>query len=163
MPEINKNKEIIDPFLRFQIEKELPKANQDLNKPMYCGKPLYSETKWRSRKMNIKKRKKYQKKLFFVIQKRKQAKEKRYNNLLELYKKIHEKKTEVFDPVRFVNRELEKAKFFGFKCNPIYDQYREILDQKFKTFNPKYFTKFEDTKKPLHIKLEEEMNQENKN
>ncbi|CAF0853621.1 unnamed protein product [Brachionus calyciflorus] len=161
LPEINKKKEIFDPLLQFQIEKELPKNDNNLNKPMYCGGSLFSEVKWRSRKMNIKKRKKYQRKMFYVIQKRRQAKEKRYNNLMELYKSIHEKKSELFDPIKFVNRELEKAKFFGFKANPVYDEYRNILNDKVKTFDEKYFRKFEDLKKPLHIRLEEELNQEN--
>jgi hypothetical protein len=73
--------------------------------------------------MNKHKRKKYLKKMFYVFKRRRQAKEKRYNNILALYGRIHEKKVEAFDPYKFITRELEKAKFFGYR----YDKRRRRL------------------------------------
>jgi len=154
LPETDKNKIIFDPLLNFQIERQMPSFNKN-SEPMYCGRPLFSELKWRSRKMNIKKRKKYQKKMFYVIQKRRQAKEKRYQGLLSLFQSIQEKRVEKFDPLRFIQRELEKAKFYGYRCSPIYDSYRDLVNTNLKSFDEKYFRKFEDTKKPIHLNYPE--------
>lgn len=155
LPEINKSKEVYDPLLGFQIHKNLPGSSN--KNSIHCGKPLFNELKWRRRKMNIKKRKKYQKKMYYVIQKRIQNKEKRYNNLLDIFKEVTNKKVDLFDPKRFVLRELEKAKFYGYKCSPIYDQYRNLISSNLKTFDETYFRKFDDVKKPIHLKYEEEL------
>ena len=120
----------MDPFLKFQIEQKLPESIKT-NMPMKCNRSLYSEIKWRRRKMNKKKKKKYLKKMFYVIQRRKQAKEKRYQNILTLFQNIQEKKVENFDPYKMINRELEKAKFYGFKFDnsllPIHMKYEGDL------------------------------------
>lgn len=151
LPEINKNKEISDPLLIFQIEQKMPEAVKT-NRPMKCNRSLYSEIKWRRRKMNKKKKKKYLKKMFYVIQRRKQAKEKRYQSILNLFQKIHEKKVEKFDPYKMINRELEKAKFYGFKSTTLYDDYRALINQTMVSFDDKYFKTFEDPKLPIHFK-----------
>jgi hypothetical protein len=104
--------------------------------------------------MNKKKKKKYLKKMFYVIQRRKQAKEKRYNNLLTLFQKIQEKKVECFDPYKMIEREFEKAKFYGFKSTTLYDEYRTIINEKLVSFDPKYFRKFENPKLPIHMRYE---------
>jgi hypothetical protein len=101
--------------------------------------------------MNIKKKKKYLKKMYYAIQKRKQNKEKRFTNIMDLLKTIHEKKSELFDPQRFINRELEKAKFCGYRVSGIYDRYRLIANRSLKSFSPKYTQTFVDPKKPLHL------------
>jgi hypothetical protein len=150
LPEINKNKIVYDPLLINQLEENrLPERNTSA--PMSCGKPLFNERAWRSRMMNKKKRKKYRKKMFFVLKKRQQDKEKRYQNLCLMYKQIEEKKSEIYDPIRFIHRELEKAKFFGYKCTPIYDEFRDLINTKMNTFDEKLTRKFEDIKKPLHM------------
>lgn len=153
LPEIHKNKVVQDPLLNFQIEKQLPQINEKKNTPLSCGQSLFNERKWRSRKMNIKKKKKYEQKLFYVIQRRRQNKDKRFENIKAMFKGIHEKKVELFEPHRFIDRELEKAKFYGFKCSPVYDEYRNIVQSKMNTFDQNYFRKFDDPKIPLHIKL----------
>jgi hypothetical protein len=97
-----KKKEINDPFI--YIEKKMPSINNDNEVPMSCHMPqLHSEKLWRRRKMNIKKRKKYQKKLAFVLRNRQQAKEKRYNNLVAKVKEIESKRLAVFDPNYFID------------------------------------------------------------
>ncbi len=150
LPEINKNKIVYDPLLINQLEKnKLPERNT--NGPMSCGKPLFNERAWRSRMMNKKKRKKYQKKMFFVLKKRQQDKEKRYQNLCLMYKQIEEKKSEIYDPIRFIHRELEKAKFFGYKSTHLYDEFRDLVNTKMNSFDEKYTRKFEDVKKPFQM------------
>lgn len=151
LPEVNKNKEVIDPLLIFQIEQKLPESSKKI-RPMQCNQSLHSEVKWRRRKMNKKKKKKYLKKMFYVIQRRKQAKEKRYQTILNMFQKIHEKKVENFDPYKMINRELEKAKFYGYTTTNLYDQYRELINRNLVSFDEKYFRKFEDPKLPIHLK-----------
>jgi hypothetical protein len=154
LPEINRNKEIFDPIIISQVNKQLPnlEKNGKTNTPMRCSRSLYSEVKWRKRKMNKKKLRKYKKKMFFEIQKRKQAKEKRYQNILTMLKSIEEKRVEIFDPEQYINRELEKAKFFGYKCSPDYEEMRKIINEKMVATDDRYFRKFEDKHIPLHIK-----------
>lgn len=150
LPEINKQKIVYDPLLAHHLERALPEYQKESrNLPMQCFKPIFSEKKWRSRMMNIKKRKKYQAKMFYVIQNRKQAKEKRYNKICDLFKTIQEKKTEIFTPMKFINRELEKAKFYGYSCTNIYNDYRQIIEQNLKAFDPKYTRKFENPNIPV--------------
>jgi hypothetical protein len=150
LPEINKQKVVYDPMLVHQLERQLPEYKKESSSvPMQCGKPLFSEIKWRKRMMNIKKRKKYMKKMFYVMQNRKQAKEKRYNKICELFKTIHDKKTEAFTPMNYINRELEKAKFFGYSCTKVYSDYRKIIEDNLKTFDEKYMRKFPDPHIPV--------------
>lgn len=153
LPEVNKNKEIMDPFLKFQIEQKLPESIKT-NMPMKCNRSLYSEIKWRRRKMNKKKKNKYLKKMFYVIQRRKQAKEKRYQNILTLFQNIQEKKVENFDPYKMINRELEKAKFYGFKATSLYDEYRDLINKNLVSFDEKYYRKFDNPLLPIHMKYE---------
>ena len=152
LPEINKKKVIKDPALIFHVEKQLPVQNDSKNTPMQCLQ-LNNERKWRARKMNIKKKRKYEKKLFYVNVKRRQNKEKRFNEILAMYEDIQKKKVELFDPTRFMHREIEKAKFFGFQCSPVYSEYRKIVDEKMKSFDEKLTRKFDNKKLPIHIKL----------
>lgn len=162
LPEIHKNKEVFDPLLINQVNKNLPEHHPNRQSPaMECGRPLFSEIKWRKRKMNIHKRRKYQKKMFFKFKTRKQNKEKRYTALCEMLAQIHAKKTEAFEPIRFINRELEKAKFYGYKCSNVYDKYREIVNVEIKSFDEKFFRRFDDPNKPLHVKYAEELAEEN--
>jgi hypothetical protein len=152
LPEINKNKLVEDPLLGFQIEKQLPVRNISSSSPMHCLQ-LNNERAWRRRKMNIKKKKKYEKKQFFVIQKRNQNREKRFTNIMAVYKSIEEKKVHVFEPLKYIDRELEKARHFGFRCSPVYDSYRQIVRQKMPTFDSKYTRTFDNPLLPIHIKL----------
>ena len=124
---------------------------------MHCRrwKPR-TEKAWRSRKMNIHKRRKYRKKMFFMLVKREQAKAKRYQNLCDMLARINEKRVELFEPLRYIKRELEKASFFGYRCSPDYETYRRLIDQRLVTFDPKYTRKFEDTVKPYHMLYAEE-------
>ena len=123
------------------------------------NKMIFSELKWRKRKINKKKRAKYLKKIYFSLQKRQQSKEKRYKMIQNLFEKIQEKKVETFDIHKFINRELEKAKFFGYRSTTIYDQYRNLINQNLKTYDEKYFRKFVNPQKPVHIIYENEKNE----
>ena len=153
LPEVNKKKIVFDPLL-FQIEKKLPEFSlNNINSPMQCKSPIFSEIKWRKRGMNKKKRMKYQKKMFYVIKRNKQAKEKRYQTILSLYEKMNIKKVESFDPLKFINRELEKAKFYGYKCDSTYNNLRNNINS-IKSFDSKFFKKFIDPKLPIHMLFE---------
>lgn len=127
--------------------------NINKNIPMSCNKSLMSEIGWRKRKMNKHKRKKYLKKMFYVIKRRKQAKEKRYNNILKLYQSIQAKKVEAFDPHKFITRELEKAKFFNYACDETYEKTRAAVTS-IKSFDEKYTKKFVNKKLPVHLRPE---------
>ena len=153
LPEINKSKVIDEPLLGFQVEKQAPESAKQQKTPLHCGRSLYSEVKWRKRMMNIKKKKRYLKKLEFVINRRLQNKEKRYTDLCAMFGEIHAKRLALFEPKRYIDRELEKAKFYGYKANPVYDAYRELVSTQLKSFDEKYFRTFEDPKVPLHVKL----------
>lgn len=153
LPEINKNKEVDDPLLGFQIEQKMPQTNK-VNVPMSCNKPMMSEIKWRKRMMNKHKRKKYLKKMFYVIKRRNQAKEKRYNGILTLYRSIHAKKVEAFDAYKYITRELEKAKFFGYRRDAdTYDSARSTINS-IPSFDKKYLKKFVNVKLPVHLRPE---------
>lgn len=152
LPEINKNKLVEDPLLDFQIEQKCPETLKK-SVPMSCNQSMGSEIGWRKRKMNKHKRKKYLKKMFYVIKRNRQAKEKRYNNILALYRNIHAKKVEAFDPASYINRELEKAKFFGYNCDNVYEKTRESV-MAIKTFDDKFTKKFVDSKLPVHLRPE---------
>lgn len=161
LPEINKSKSVWDPSLVHQVWRELPSLPSST--PRYeCRRPLFSELRWRRRKMNIKRRRKYLKKMFYKIQTRMQNKAKRYQDLCNMLADINEKKTNLFDPKRFIDRELEKARFYGYKCTPVYDQFREAIAQGVKSFDEKYTRKFDDPREPLHIKLDRELLGNNK-
>lgn len=146
-----------------QVERELPQhnpSNWDKTTPppsMQCGRPLFSEIRWRQRKMNIKRRRKYLKKMHYIIATRLQNKAKRYQDLLNILTDIHAKKTNIFDPKRFIDREIEKARFYGYKCTNVYDQFREIVNKEVKSFDEKYTRKFDDPYEPLHLKLDREV------
>lgn len=158
LPEVNKSKFVWDPFRSGQVAHELPeRPSGDANGPMHCGRPLFSELRWRRRKMNIKRRRKYLKKIHYQLQTRLQNKAKRYQNLLNMISDINEKKTQVFNPSKFIDREIEKAKFFGYRCSPVYDEYRKIVNEKMPSFDERYFRKFDDHRQLLHIKLEEKL------
>lgn len=164
LPEIAKHKVVddplsfLDPTFRKIIEEPTANANENNNnKQIECGNCLNSERKWRSRYMNKKKKAKYEKKMFYVIQRRNQAKAKRYNGLLKMYTDIHEKKSELYSPLAFVNRELEKARFYGYKATPVYDELRDQVNNTMQTFDEKLTRKFEDTKRPYHVLYNEEI------
>jgi hypothetical protein len=143
LPQLRNQIELIDPLLH--IEKSLPQSESINSNVTYeCNRPLYSVLKYRSRHMNRKKKKKFLVKMKFELMKRDLAKQKRYENLTNFYQQIFEKKTKLFDPTRLVNREIEKAKFYGYKVSEDYDQYRMFIKENMKTFDEKYFRKFDD-------------------
>jgi hypothetical protein len=152
LPEINKNKIVDDPLLEFQIEQKCPEIFKR-SVPMSCNRPMLTEIGWRKRKMNKHKRKKYLKKMFYVIKRRGQAKEKRYNNILALYRNIQAKKVEAFDPYKYITRELEKAKFFGYQCDNVYEKTRETV-MSLNTFDEKYTKTFVNKRLPVHLRPE---------
>lgn len=156
LPELSNKITICDPSLAQHVGRKLPQQVSSYT-VMECRRPLFSEIRWRKRKMNIKRRRKYEKKMQFKFQTRKQNKEKRYQDLLNMITAINEKRTNIFNSKRFVKREIEKARFYGYRCSPIYNAYRIAITQGMKSFEEKYFRKFEDPHQPLHIKLEKEL------
>lgn len=114
-----------------------------MNVTYQCGQPLFSVLRYRSRRMNKLKQKRYFKKMKFVLMKREIRKQRRYEKLLAMYKKMFDKRTQMFDPQRLVHRELEKAKFWGYRVNPIYNQYRDFIKANMNTIDERYTRKFD--------------------
>ena len=123
LPQLRNQIELIDPLLH--IEKSLPQSESINSNVAYeCDRPLYSVLKYRSRHMNRKKKMKRLKLMKHELISRQLSKQKRYERLTNFYQKIFDKKTEVFDPTRLVYREIEKAKFYGYRVSADYEQYR---------------------------------------
>ncbi|KAI0986230.1 hypothetical protein GJ496_006706 [Pomphorhynchus laevis] len=80
---------------------------------------------YRRRRMRKYKRRKWLKKYKFVIQKKQFIKKKEEDTLDNMEKSIILKRAEVFDPEKWVERELEKAKFVGYKMKS-FDTYENI-------------------------------------
>lgn len=140
LPELSNKKELIDPI--FQIDKLLPEIESRRDLSYSCGQPLMNTLKYRRRRMNKKHKKKYLKKMKFVFMKREQTKQKRFEKLKEMYSAIFEKKLSIYDPMKKINRDLEKAKFFGYRVNSTYAQYRQLIDKSFKNFDSRLTRRF---------------------
>ena len=56
---------------------------------------------------------------------------------------MFDKRTELFDPLKFIKRELEKAKFCSYKVSNDYDAYRKHLNETLVSFDEKYFRRFD--------------------
>ena len=151
LPQLRNQIELIDPLLH--IEKSLPQ-NESINSNIKyeCNKPLFSVLRYRSRRMNRKKQQAFYKRMSYILEKRKLKKLKRYEKLKDLYKLVFEKKTERFDPERMIKRELEKAKFFGYKVTDEYDKYRQYIKECMQTFEPKFSQKFDGQVNFIHNK-----------
>ena len=151
LPQLKNQIELIDPLLH--IEKSLPQSESINSNVVYeCNRPLYSVLKYRSRHMNRKKKMKRLKLMKNELISRQLSKQKRYERLTNFYQKIFDKKTEMFDPTRLVYREIEKAKFYGYRVSADYEQYRYFLKNKMKTFDEKYFRKFDDVEHANFVK-----------
>ncbi len=100
--------------------------------------------RYRKRRMNRHKKRKYLKKMKYRIAKRLQVKEKRFEKLKDLYKSIFEQRTALFDAEKYVDRELEKAKFYSYRVSNTYDDLREFVKRTMNPFPSEYFRVFED-------------------
>ena len=143
LPQLRNQIELIDPLLH--IEKALPQSESVNSNVRYeCNKPLNNVLRYRRRHMNRKKQAKFYKKRKYILLEHKILKEKRYDKLLDMYRKIFEEKTDRFDPTKLIYREIEKAKFYGYKVNDVYDKYRFFIKSNVKKIDEKYFRKFDD-------------------
>jgi hypothetical protein len=140
LPELSNKKELIDPI--FQIDKLLPEIESRRDLSYSCGRPLMNTLMYRRRRMNKKHKKKYLKKMKFVFMKREKAKQKRFEKLKEMYSAIFEKKLSIYDPMNKINRDLEKAKFFGYRVNNAYAEYRQLIENNFKNFDQRFTQQF---------------------
>ncbi len=86
----------------------------------------------------------------YIIAKRLQLKEKRFEKLKDLYKSIFEQRTKLFDADKLVKRELEKARFSSYQVSDTYDRLRRYVKKTMQPFNSAYFRTFDDG--PLQLK-----------
>lgn len=84
---------------------------------------------YRSRRMRLHHRKKWLKKFKYDLLKRLREKIKRRGKLFEMENNIILGKAEQFNAEHYVKRELEKAKFYGYRVSPVYDQLRADIDR----------------------------------
>jgi hypothetical protein len=90
---------------------------------------LSNTMKYRSRRMRLHHRKKWLKKFKYDLLKRLREKIKRRGKLFEMENKITLGKAEQFDAEHYVKRELEKARFYGYRVSPVYDQIRQEINR----------------------------------
>ena len=83
----------------------------------------------RSRRMRLHHRKKWLKKYKYDLLKRLREKVKRRGKLFEMENAIILGKAQQFNAEKYVKRELEKAKFYGYRVSPIYDQIRDDINR----------------------------------
>ena len=90
---------------------------------------LTNTIQYRSRRMRLHHRKKWLKKFKYDLLKRLREKIKRRGKLFTMENEIILGKGEQFNAEHYVKRELEKAKFYGFRVSPVYDQIREDINR----------------------------------
>jgi len=88
---------------------------------------LTNTVKYRSRRMRLHHRKKWLKKFKYDLLKKLREKIKRRGKLFEIENSIILGKAEQFNAEHYVKRELEKAKFYGYRVSPIYDKLRDDI------------------------------------
>ncbi|CAF0782764.1 unnamed protein product [Didymodactylos carnosus] len=89
---------------------------------------LINAMKYRARRMRLHHKKKWLKKHKYALLKRLREKIKRRGKLFEMENAIILGKAEQFNPELYVKRELEKAKFYGYRVSPVYDELREKIN-----------------------------------
>lgn len=82
---------------------------------------------YRSRRMRLHHRKKWLKKFKYDLLKKLREKIKRRGKLFEMENAIILGKAQQFNAEQYVKRELEKAKFYGYRVSPIYDRIRDDI------------------------------------
>jgi hypothetical protein len=90
---------------------------------------LSNAIKYRARRMRLHHRKKWLKKFKYDLLKKLREKIKRRGKLIEMENSIILGKAEQFNAEYYVKRELEKAKFYGYRVSPIYDQIRDDINR----------------------------------
>ncbi|CAF1071253.1 unnamed protein product [Rotaria magnacalcarata] len=84
---------------------------------------------YRSRRMRLHHKKKWLKKFKYDLLKKLREKIKRRGKLYEMENSIILGKAEQFNAEHYVKRELEKAKFYGYRVSPVYDQIRDQISR----------------------------------
>ncbi len=90
---------------------------------------LINTIKYRARRMRLHHKKKWLKKYKYDLLKKLREKIKRRGKLFEMENSIILNKGEQFNAEHYVKRELEKAKFYGYRVSPIYDQIRDDINR----------------------------------
>ena len=88
---------------------------------------LTNTLQYRARRMRLHHRKKWLKKFKYNLLKNLREKIKRRGKLFEMENAIILGKAEQFNAELYVKRELEKAKFYGYRVSPTYDQIRDDI------------------------------------
>ena len=79
--------------------------------------------------MRLHHRKKWLKKFKYDLLKRLREKIKRRGKLFEMENNIILGKAAQFNAEHYVKRELEKAKFYGYRVSPVYDRLRADIER----------------------------------
>jgi hypothetical protein len=90
---------------------------------------LINTIRYRARRMRLHHKKKWLKKYKYDLLKKLREKIKRRGKLFEIENSIILGKAEQFNAEHYVKRELEKAKFYGYRVSPIYDQIRDDINR----------------------------------
>ncbi|CAF3418870.1 unnamed protein product [Rotaria sp. Silwood1] len=89
---------------------------------------LTNTVAYRSRRMRLHHKKKWLKKFKYDLLKKLREKIKRRGKLYDMENSIILGKAEQFNAEHYVKRELEKARFYGYRVSPIYDQIRDQIN-----------------------------------
>ncbi|CAF4476461.1 unnamed protein product [Rotaria socialis] len=90
---------------------------------------LTNTVAYRSRRMRLHHKKKWLKKFKYDLLKKLREKIKRRGKLYEMENSIILGKAEQFNAEHYVKRELEKARFYGYRVSPVYDQIRDQISR----------------------------------
>ncbi len=90
---------------------------------------LVNTVRYRARRMRLHHKKKWLKKFKYDLLKKLREKIKRRGKLFDIENSIILGKAEQFNAEHYVKRELEKAKFYGYRVSPIYDQIRDDINR----------------------------------
>ncbi|CAF1334367.1 unnamed protein product [Rotaria sordida] len=89
---------------------------------------LINTVAYRSRRMRLHHKKKWLKKFKYDLLKKLREKIKRRGKLYDMENSIILGKAEQFNAEHYVKRELEKARFYGYRVSPVYDQIRDQIN-----------------------------------
>ncbi|CAF2971801.1 unnamed protein product [Rotaria sp. Silwood2] len=89
---------------------------------------LTNTVAYRSRRMRLHHKKKWLKKFKYDLLKKLREKIKRRGKLFDMENSIILGKAEQFNAEHYVKRELEKARFYGYRVSPVYDQIRDQIN-----------------------------------
>ena len=90
---------------------------------------LSNTVRYRARRMRLHHKKKWLKKFKYDLLKKLREKIKRRGKLFEMENAIILGKAEQFNAEHYVKRELEKARFYGYRVSPVYDRIRDDLNR----------------------------------